>query len=132
MAKIALLIGVSEYAPGLNPVPAAVKDAEAMRRVLVNPEKGGFAEADVTVLKNPQRQEMEDAIYRLFANRQKDDLLLFYFSGHGVKDESGKLYLSTVTTRKENGKLVKPSAVAASFLHESMNENSAGFRRPAV
>jgi formylglycine-generating enzyme required for sulfatase activity/uncharacterized caspase-like protein len=84
---------------------------------------GGFAEADITVLKNPLRQEMEDAIYRLFAHRQKDDLLLFYFSGHGVKDESGKLYLSTRVTRKDKGRLVKPSAVAASFLHESINES---------
>ena len=40
MAKIALLIGVSEYQPGLNPLPAAVQDVEAMRRVLVNPEMG--------------------------------------------------------------------------------------------
>ncbi|HAX74741.1 MAG TPA: Clp protease [Cyanobacteria bacterium UBA11372] len=123
MAKVALLIGVSEYELGLNPLPAAVKDVEAMGRVLANPEMGGFAASDITVLKNPQRQEMEDAIYRLFSNRQRDDLLLFYFSGHGVKDESGKLYLSTRTTRKENGRLVKPSAVAASFLHESINES---------
>lgn len=120
MAKIALLIGVSEYEPGLNPLPAAVKDVEAMGRVLADAEKGDFT---VQVLQNPQRQEMEEAIYQLFANRQKDDLLLFYFSGHGVKDESGKLFLSTRATRKENGRLVKPTAVAASFLHESMNES---------
>lgn len=123
MAKVALLIGVSEYEPGLNPLPAAVEDVEAMRRVLVHPEMGDFAEADVTVLKNSQRQEMEDAIYYLFANRQKDDLLLFYFSGHGVKDESGRLYLFTRVTRKDQGRLIKPSAVAASFLHESINES---------
>ncbi len=123
MAKVALLIGVSEYEPGLNPLPAAVKDVEAMRRVLANPEMGGFAEADIRVLKNPQRQEMEEAIYRLFANRQKDDLLLFYFSGHGIKDESGRLYLSTRSTRKENGRLFEPSAVAASTLHERINKS---------
>lgn len=62
MAKVALLIGVSEYEPGLNPLPAAVKDVEAMRRDLVHLEMGGLAETDITVLKNPPRQEMEDAI----------------------------------------------------------------------
>lgn len=123
MAKAALLIGVSEYKTGLNPLPGAVKDVEAMQRVLVHPEMGGFAEENITVLKNPQRQAIEDAIYKLFDNRQKDDLLLFYFSGHEVKDESGKLYLSTCATRKNNGRLVKPSAVAASTLHESINES---------
>jgi formylglycine-generating enzyme required for sulfatase activity len=123
MAKVALLIGVSEYEPGLNPLPGAVKDVEAMQRVLAHSEMGGFAQENITVLKNPQRQVIEDAIYKLFDNRQKDDLLLFYFSGHGVKDESGKLYLSTCATRKNNGRLVKPSAVAATTLHESINES---------
>jgi formylglycine-generating enzyme required for sulfatase activity/uncharacterized caspase-like protein len=123
MGKLALLIGVSEYQPGLNPLPCAVKDVEAMRRVLTHPEIGNFAEGDITALKNPQRQEMEDAIYNLFAHRQKEDLLLFYFSGHGIKDDNGKLYLSTRATNTQNGRLVKPSAVAASVLHESMNES---------
>ncbi|MDZ8136508.1 MAG: SUMF1/EgtB/PvdO family nonheme iron enzyme [Nostoc sp. DedQUE04] len=123
MAKVALLIGISEYEPGLNSLPAAVKDVEAMQRVLVNLEMGGFAEADITVLKNPQRQEIEDAIYHLFSSRQKDDLLLFYFSGHGIKDDRGKLYLSTRATKTQNGKLVTPSAVAASVLHDNINDS---------
>ncbi|MBP5976044.1 SUMF1/EgtB/PvdO family nonheme iron enzyme [Brasilonema sp. CT11] len=124
MGKLALLIGVSEYQPGLTPLPCAVKDVEAMRRVLTHPEIGNFAEVDITVLKNPQRQEMEDAIENLFADRQKEDLLLFYFSGHGIKDEYGKLYLSTTsTTRKQNNRLFKPSAVAANVLQESMNKS---------
>ncbi len=38
MAKVALLIGVSEYKHGLNPLPSALKDVEAMQRVLANPE----------------------------------------------------------------------------------------------
>jgi len=121
MTKVALLIGVSEYEPGLNPLPGAVKDVEAMQRVLAHPEMGGFAQENITVLKNPQRQAIEDAIYKLFDNRQKDDLLLFYFSGHGVKDESGNLYLSSRGTYKDNGKLVIPSAVAASYLHGRIN-----------
>ncbi len=123
MAKVALLIGVSEYANGLNPLPASVKDVESMRRVLVNPEMGGFADEDITVLKDPQPQDIRYAIYNLFANRQKDDLLLFYFSGHGIRDDRGNLYFSTCATTKDNGKLVKPSAVAASVLHESINDS---------
>jgi hypothetical protein len=57
MVKVALLIGVSEYEPGLNPLPGAVKDVEAMEQVLLHPEMGDFAEADIMVLKNPQRQD---------------------------------------------------------------------------
>jgi len=122
MAKVALLVGVSEYEPGLNPLPGSVKDVDAMQQVLAHPDLGGFAETDITVLKNPQRQAMEDAIYSLFSDRKKDDLLLFYFSGHGIKDENGRLYLATRATRKDsNGRLVPPSAVAAASLHENIN-----------
>jgi len=123
MAKVALLIGVSEYEPGLNALPAAVQDVEAMRRVLRNSEMGGFADEDIKVLKNPEPQKVRNAIYNLFANRKRDDLVLFYFSGHGIKDERGKLYLSTRATRKQNGKLVKPSSIPASVLHESINDS---------
>lgn len=123
MAKVALLIGVSEYEPGLNALPAAVQDVEAMRRVLCDPETGGFADKDIQVLKNPEPQKVRNEIYNLFANRNREDLVLFYFSGHGIKDERGKLYLSTRATRKQNGKLVKPSSIAASVLHESINDS---------
>ena len=123
MAKVALLIGISEYEPGLAPLPNAVKDVEAMRRVLVNPEMGNFAEADVTMLKNPPRQHMEDAIYNLYANRDQDDLVLFYFSGHGVTVESGDFYFSTSITRKNQGKLIPTSAVAATNVHSWMNQS---------
>ncbi|KAB8331726.1 caspase family protein [Scytonema tolypothrichoides VB-61278] len=82
MAKVAVLIGVSEYEAGLNPLAGAVKDVDAMQRVLQHPDMGGFNKADITVLKNPQRQAMEEAIEALFFNRQKDDLVLVYFSGH--------------------------------------------------
>ena len=60
MAKIALLIGVSDYELGLDGLPSAVNDAIAMQRVLTNPDMGEFDDAAVTVLKNPDRQKMED------------------------------------------------------------------------
>ncbi|OLP19520.1 sulfatase-modifying factor protein [Leptolyngbya sp. 'hensonii'] len=123
MAKFALLIGVSEYEPGLHPLPGAALDMEAMQRVFIHPKMGEFPKDSVISLKNPQRQEMEEAIYRLFADRQKEDLLLFYFSGHGIKDETGRLYLATRGTRKENGSLVPPSAVAATYLHDRINSS---------
>jgi branched-chain amino acid transport system substrate-binding protein len=122
MAKVALLIGVSEYEPGLTPLPAAIKDVEAMQRVLLHPEIGGFD--DVTLLINPQQHEMGVAIETLFDGRQKDDLLLLFFSGHGIKDESGKLYFAACNTRKtDKGVLVKATTVAASFVHEVMSNS---------
>ncbi len=77
------------------------------------------------VLKNASRQAIEDAIHNLFnsRDRQKDDLVLFYFSGHGIVDESNKLFLGTPSTRKEGNKIVKPTTVAATYLQDAMNDS---------
>ena len=124
MAKIALLIGVSEYQPGLKPLPAAVKDVDAVQKVLLHPDMGSFAESDVTVLKNPDRQQMETAIEILFSDRLKDDLVLLFFSGHGIKDDTGRLYLTTHGTRKSSqGELIRSTAVSAGFVHDSMSRS---------
>lgn len=125
MAKIALLIGVSEFnSDDLAPLPKSSADLEAMKEVLIDPELGGFAESDITVLKNPNKQIMEDAIYDLFSKnkRKKDDLLLFYFSGHGITDEKGIFYFSNRETRKENGRLRPTTAISSHSIHTWMNE----------
>ena len=112
MAKVALLIGVSEYEPGLNPLPAAVKDIEALRRVLQDPEMGGFDQ--VKTLANPDRQAMESEIELLVDGRAKDDLVLLFFSGHGIKDDASTLYFASRNTRKNaKGDLIRSTAVAA-------------------
>ncbi|MEH2305237.1 caspase, EACC1-associated type [Nostoc sp.] len=124
MAKVALLIGVSEYEPGLNPLPSAVRDVEAVYGVLLHSEMGGFAASDITLLKNPERQIVEIAIETLFSGRHKDDLLLLYFSGHGIKDDRGRLYLATRNTSKtQQGELIRSTSVSANFIHDRMSES---------
>ncbi|WP_152589074.1 caspase, EACC1-associated type [Nostoc sphaeroides] len=124
MVKVALLIGVSEYEPGLNPLPASVKDMQAIAKVLQHPEMGDFAEADIQKLENPDPQKMQEAIETLFSDRRKDDLVVLYFSGHGIKDESGKLHLATRLTRKNpQGRLIKSTTVPASFVHNIMSDS---------
>ncbi|ODH03013.1 hypothetical protein A4S05_21415 [Nostoc sp. KVJ20] len=123
--KIALLIGVGEYEPGLTPLPSAVKDVQAIKRVLQHPEMGNFAA--VKCLTNPNRQAMEEEIENLFMGlmgRRKDDLLLLYFSGHGIKDDRGRLYLGTRNTSKTpRGELIRSTSVSANFIHDRMSES---------
>lgn len=122
MAKIALVIGVSDYEPGLTPLPGSARDVEAMRRVLQQPDVGGFNE--VKMLLNPTVQEMQEAIETLFSGRKKDDLVVLFFSGHGVKDDNGKLHLATRITRKTpQGELIRATAVPASFVQDIMSNS---------
>jgi formylglycine-generating enzyme required for sulfatase activity len=129
MGRYALLIGISNYNnAGLNPLPSAVKDVDALQQVLLNPEIGGFADGDVTVLKDVEKGAIETAIYHLFANRKPDDLLLFYFSGHGVTDDRRDFYFSGLSTSKD---ALPPTAVS-SFYVQSQMYNSRSQRQVAI
>lgn len=124
MKKLALLIGVSEYDYDLNPLPGALKDVDAMQRVLQHPDMGDFSPNNIEVLKNPQIPNMGMEIEKIFSNCQKHDLVLLYFSGHGIKDDNGNLYLaSSQTCKHPNGQLITSSTVAASFIHNIMDKS---------
>ena len=129
MAKVALLIGVSEYEVGLNPLPAAVKDVVALERILKDSEMGDFDE--VKILTNPDPQAMRSEVETLFSGRSKDDFVLLFFSGHGIKDDSNNLYFATRITKKSaKGDLIRSTAVEARFVHEVMNNSRA--KRQAI
>ncbi len=132
MAKYALLVGISEYGAGLEALPAAKNDAEALHRVLLDPKIGEFAEENVKLLINPSKDKLDEAIYELFSDRHKDDLVLFYFSGHGITDQNGVFYFSSCITRKDsNGRLVPPTAVIATDVHRYM-QNSQSKRQVVI
>ncbi|MGI0494830.1 caspase, EACC1-associated type [Alkalinema pantanalense CENA528] len=120
MGKYALLIGVSEYPEGLGNLPAAANDVRALEAVLRDADRGNFD--DVQVLVNPGLEEMQSAIEVLFADRSAEDLVLLYFSGHGLTDAVGKFFFATPTTRKQNGLLMRSSAIAAGLVHEFMQD----------
>ncbi|MGQ4649702.1 caspase family protein [Lyngbya aestuarii] len=122
MVKVALLIGISEYGPGLNPLPGAIEDIEAMERVLQPSEAGGFDE--VRTLSNPNPPVMRKAIENLFFGRSADDLILLFFSGYGLVDQRGKLYWATcITSRNSKTDLIKITTVPASLAQELMSNS---------
>ncbi len=45
---------------------------------------------------------MGDAIGEFYRNRRRDDLTLLYFTGHGLKDDQGRLYLAMTNTRHDD------------------------------
>lgn len=123
MAKFALLIGVSDYQFGLNHLPNAPVNVRSLTEILTHPDIGGFFEKDVRQVINPDSQELCEAIDGLFFNRTRDDLVLLYFNGHAIRDDSGKFYFATSKTlTSPEGKLRKSTVVSAGFLHDVMND----------
>ncbi|WP_250635695.1 caspase family protein [Nostoc piscinale] len=111
--KIALLIGVSQYGEGIPSLSAALNDVAAMERVLQNPNLGGFEQ--VERLLNPDAIAMRTAIEKLFKEASRDDLVLFFFSGHGITNDEGHLYLTTRNTVKD---YFKSTSVDANFIQQ--------------
>ncbi len=106
--KFALIIGNSKYDdPTLTQLHAPDADVEVLADVLGDPAIGGFS---VQTLVNESSQAVSQEIESFFTDRKTDDLLLFYFSSHGVKDEGGQLYFAVSSTRT---KLLRSTAIPA-------------------
>ncbi|MEB3355346.1 MAG: SUMF1/EgtB/PvdO family nonheme iron enzyme [Synechococcales bacterium] len=111
--KLALLIGVSEYGEGFDPLSAPPQDVAALRRVLENPELGGFDQ--VTTCLNPDLIKMRMEIEGLFARSTREDLVLLFFSGHGITDDNFRLYLTTRLSAKDS---FRSTSVDARFIQD--------------
>ena len=118
MVKVALLIGVSEYKTDLIPLPSAPNDLEAMQQVLKHPKIGGFNQ--VKKLLNPDLITIQTAIETIFTNCSQDDLVLLFFSGHGLIHGNGKVYFATPNTNIE---LLRSTAVSTSFVYDIVKDS---------
>jgi uncharacterized caspase-like protein len=117
--RYALVVAESDYGdPKLRNLRAPAADAESLAGVLSDPDIGDF-EVDVA-LDEPESQ-LRRRIARFFSNRRPDDLLLVHFSCHGVKDESGELYLAAADT--EVGDLLGATGISSSWLSEQIGRS---------
>ena len=105
--RYALIIGNSHYDDDALPnLTTPASDADDLAAVLRQTDVGGFD--DVQVLHNATLTEMRVAVGELFGRQHKpDDMLLFYFSGHGELDNDDNLYLVGRDTRR--GSLLRVS-----------------------
>src|SRR4051794_16521869 len=94
-----MLVATYGYADeGLRRLTAPAHDAEALADVLRDPTIAGF---DVTVLINEPTHVVGEAIADFYGDCRRNDLTLLYFSGHGLKDDNGRLYLAMANTRRD-------------------------------
>ena len=117
----ALLIGITAYTdPTLKQMTAPAQDVTALAAVLRDPAIGGFEV--LTPLIDQRKHEIEEAIEAFFGEGASDDTLLLYFSGHGVKDNSGKLYLAAANTQ---GRVLRATGVSPSLINDVMRDSNA-------
>ena len=115
--KYALIIGNNQYDdPKLAQLKTPAADSQALAKVLADQSIGSFNE--VTPLINKNESEIRRAISGFLTNKKPDDLVLVYFSGHGVLDDRGRLFLSLKDTETT---LLKATAIPSTFISDEMD-----------
>jgi Caspase domain/Domain of unknown function (DUF4850) len=98
--RVALLVATDHYQDsGLSRLAAPSADVRQLAAVLDEPAIAGF---EVVQLRNRPNAEVGKAIGSFYRDRRRDDLTLLYFSGHGIKDDYGHLYLAMTDTDRDN------------------------------
>lgn len=115
--KYALIIGNNKYDDRkLAQLKTPAADSQALAKILDDQTIGSFDE--VTPLINQTETRVRRAISAFLANKKPDDLVLLYFSGHGVLDDRGRLYLALKDTQVD---LLKATSIPSSFVADEMD-----------
>jgi WD40 repeat protein len=113
--RFGLLIATSDYqGESLRHLSSPPVDVEALAEVLRRSDVGGF---EIKTLVNQPRAVVELAIQEFFTERDPDDFVLLYFSGHGLKNDSNNLYFAMTDTKR---RYLEATAVSSGFVREVM------------
>ena len=115
--KYALIIGNNKYNDAkLAPLKTPEADSHELAKVLRAKNIGNFDE--VSLLINPTEAKSRRTISVFLSNKKPDDLVLLYFSGHGVLDGRGSLFLALKDTETRS---LNATAISSSFLSYEMD-----------
>ena len=118
--RLALVVAVDRYDnPALRQLAAPAADAQALAEALGDPDVGGFR---VEVLHNPTSWAAYQQVEGLLADRRSSDLVLVHFSCHGLKDDSGELYLAAANTAPDR---LASTAIDAAWINRVMQRSRA-------
>lgn len=121
--RIALVVGCNEFdSDAINNLDFTVNDAKAFHQRLVDPEIGNFDRENVHLLINPENHHFQKQLTSILKKANKNDTILFYYSGHGLLDED-VMYLAAKDTDIEYKQI---SALSANMIDEWLNTSRAG------
>ncbi|MGQ0601444.1 MAG: caspase, EACC1-associated type [Anaerolineales bacterium] len=117
--KHALIIGNSHYEdPTLAKLKAPEADVRGLAALLNDTAIGQFESVRAVI--DESEAITRRAIANFFAQGKPNELLLLYFSGHGVLDDKGRLYLAAKDTQRD---LPQATAIPAAFITDGMDSS---------
>lgn len=109
----ALIVANAHYDDeALERLASPAQDATALTRVLEDPQLCDF---EVSAVLDGGSAEVMEAVEGFLVDAERGDLLLLYFSCHGLKDESGRLYFAARNTRRNR---LRSTAVPAAVVND--------------
>ncbi|MEJ2852571.1 MULTISPECIES: caspase, EACC1-associated type [unclassified Saccharothrix] len=124
MGRYALLVATGQYEDArLSRLRAPSQDVERLAALLEDPDVGGFA--GVRVLRDAPDHEIRRAVEDVLASRTPDDLVLLYFSCHGLTTPARRLYFAAANTLQDRP---AGTAIPRSFLNEQLEDCRAAGR----
>jgi uncharacterized caspase-like protein len=97
----AVVFGISKYQnPGIPNLRYAHRDAEAFYEFLKSPNGGAFPDDHLMILTNEKatKSAIENAVFDFLKQTKKEDLVMIFFSGHGLSRGKGYSYFVTHDT----------------------------------
>ncbi|GLS29597.1 Uncharacterized protein, contains caspase domain [Mesorhizobium albiziae] len=115
--KYAFLFGNSTYQDArLNGLNAPIKDVQALSKALSDPEVAGFNDVEWAI--NGSAGIVQVNLAKFLKQRSRDDVVLVYFTGHGLLDAENQLYLALSETNPEYPDV---SSISAEWLRGKLN-----------
>ncbi len=112
-SRLALIVANGVYDDeGLAALVSPATDAVDLARSLAAPGTCGFT---VDTVLDASSSEVTGAVEDFLADRDRADLLLLYFSCHGLKDEQGRLYFAARNTRRNR---LRSTAIPAGLVND--------------
>jgi hypothetical protein len=119
-SKFAVLIASGRFSDhNLPRLSAPLDDVTSFRDVLMEPAIGGFPRENVEILYDSNLSRARTEVEKLFKNKNNDDLVLLYYTGHGLKDEDGELYFALDGTELDS---LDATSLDAGYIRKQMNK----------
>lgn len=117
MEKHALLIANSKYNDErLNSLNAPTEDVIALKAVLDDEKIGEFASVEPVI--NASLEQIQKDLKAFLSDRRPDDLIVIYYTGHGLIDSDGKLWMALAGSSAEDPEI---GSLDADYLRRSMD-----------
>ncbi|WP_328418395.1 type VII secretion protein EccCb [Micromonospora sp. NBC_00389] len=118
----ALLVANDRYIDdSLTDLYAPREEARDLLSLLADPDVGAFDQ--FRLLENESKSAIEREIESMLRAAGPEDMVLLYFSGHGVRSSKrGRLHLAVANTEVDH---LSSTAISASFIRELLDESDA-------